>query len=50
MKTLLVPFNKETHKFIEQLKPLADGMTQVPMKLHFGDFVLSVISKVNHIP
>ena len=46
LKTLLAPFNEETNKFIEQLKPLADGATEVPMKLHFGDFVLNVISKV----
>ena len=47
LKTLLVSFNEETNKFIEQLKPLTDGVTSVPMKAHFGDFVLNVISKVN---
>ena len=47
LKTLLVSFNEETNKFIEQLKPLTDGVTSVPMKVHFGDFVLNVISKVN---
>ena len=35
-----------TNKFIEQLKPLANGTTRVPMKLHFRDLILNVISKV----
>jgi hypothetical protein len=46
LKTLLVPFNEVTSKFIEQLKPLADGATRVPMKLRFGECTLDVISKV----
>ena len=33
-------------KLIEELKPLADGVTKVPMKLRFGDFTNDVISKV----
>ena len=38
-----------TSKFIERLKPLADGVTKVPMKLCFGEFTESLddISKVN---
>ena len=46
LKTLLVPFNEVTSKFIEKLRPLADGATKVPMKLRFGEFTLDVISKV----
>lgn len=46
LKTLLVPFNEVTSKFIEKLRPLADGVTKVPMKLRFGEFTLDVISKV----
>ena len=38
LNTLLVPINAVTTKLIEELKPLADGVTQVPMKLRFGDF------------
>ena len=49
LKTLLVPFNEVTSKFIERLKPLADGVIKVSMKLCFGGFTesLDVISKVN---
>ena len=47
LNTLLVPINAVTTKLIEELKPLADGMTQVPMKLRFGDFTTDVISKVH---
>ena len=46
LNTLLIPINEVTGKFIEQLKPLADGVTKVPMKLHFGDFTTDAISKV----
>ena len=49
LKSLLVQFNQETEKLIEQLKPLADGVTKVPMNLHFGNYTLDIISKVNHI-
>ena len=35
-----------TTKLIEQLKPFADGVMKVPMKDHFNDFTLNVISKV----
>ena len=47
LKALLVPFNEMTNKFLMQLKPLADGVSKVPMKLRLGEFTLSVISKVN---
>ena len=46
--TQLVSFNEETNKIIEQLKPLADGVTSVPMKACFGDYVQNVISKVSN--
>lgn len=46
LKTLLDPFNDMVNKFLDQIKPLADGTT-VPMKRHFGEFTLSVISKVS---
>ena len=32
--------------FINNLEPLADGKTAVPMKTKFGEFTLEVISKV----
>ena len=43
---LLKPFNEIVVKFLEQIKPLADGKTEVLMKVHFGEMTLNVISKV----
>ena len=48
LKTLLGPINEETNRLIEQLKPLADGVTEVPINIHFGDFTVDIISKVGH--
>ena len=47
LNTLLVPINAVTSQLIEQLKPLADGVTKVPMKLHFGNFTTDAISKIS---
>ena len=33
-------------KFLDQMQPLANGSTIVPMKVHFGEFTQDVISKV----
>ena len=49
LKTLLEPFNEKASKFIENLHPVADGKTEVPMKTHFADFTLETISKVSSI-
>lgn len=46
LKSLLEPFNAIADRFIENLVPLADGKTDVPMKIKFGEFTLEVISKV----
>ena len=46
LKTLLVPINAETNRLMEQLKLLADGVSQTQMKLRFGDHILNIISKV----
>ena len=46
LKTLLDPFNEMVEKFLDNIKPLADGKTVVPMKRHFGEFTMNVISKV----
>lgn len=46
LKTLLGPFNEIVNKYVNKLKPLADGTTIVPMKIHFGELALEVISKV----
>ena len=46
LKTLLIPFNEMVKKFLDQIQPLADGSTAVPMKVHFGEFTQDVISKV----
>ena len=46
---LLEPFNEIANRFIGNLDPLADGKTDVPMKIKFGEFTLEVISKVWYI-
>ena len=46
LKTLLEPFNAIANRFIDNLEPLADGNTDVPMKTKFGEFTLEIISKV----
>lgn len=46
LKLLLKPFNEMVEKFLEQIKHLADGKTEVPMKVHFGELTQNVISKV----
>ena len=46
LKTLLIPFNEMVNKFLDQMQPLANGSTIVPMKVHFGEFTQDVISKV----
>ena len=42
-------FNECVNTFLERLKPLADGKTEVPMKEAFHNMALDVISKVYHI-
>ena len=39
-------FGECVDKFLDKLKPLADGRTQVPMKKHIHNAALDVISKV----
>ena len=39
-------FNEGADKFIEGLRPLADGKTTVPMKEHLAEVTQDVISKV----
>ena len=39
-------FNECVNTFLERLKPLADGKTEVSMKEAFHDVSLDVISKV----
>ena len=46
---LLEPFNELSNDFIAELKPKADGVTVVPMKIMFSEFTLKVISKVHCI-
>ena len=48
LKTLLIPFNEMVEKFLDQIQPLADGSTTVPIMVHFGEFTQDVISKVSH--
>ena len=46
LKTLIGPFNKMVNAFLDQIKPLADGEKSVPMKRHFGELALNIVSKV----
>ena len=47
LKGLIPSFNECVDQFLERLRPLADGETQVPMKEEFAILTLSIISKVN---
>ena len=47
LKDLIPSFNECVDQFLERLRPLADGKTQVPMKEEFSTLTLNVISKVN---
>ena len=46
LKDLLPVFNDCTNIFLEKLRPLADGKTEVSMKEAFHEVALDVISKV----
>ena len=46
LKGLIPSFNECVDQFLERLRPLADGKTQVPMKDEFATLTLSIISKV----
>lgn len=46
LKSLLPSFNECTDKLLDNLRPLADGKTVVPMKQYLADVTLDVISKV----
>ena len=46
LKGLIPSFNKCVDQFLEKLKPLADGKTQVPMVEEFATLTLDIICKV----
>ena len=46
LKSLVPSFNECADKFLEGLRPLADGKTTVPMKEHLAEVTQDVISKV----
>ncbi|KAL5496599.1 hypothetical protein EMCRGX_G012912 [Ephydatia muelleri] len=46
LKSLTPMFGECVDMFLDKLKPLADGRTQVPMKKHIHNAALDVISKV----
>lgn len=50
LKDLIPSFNECVDQFLERLRPLADGRTQVPMKEELATLTLSIISKVNRSP
>ena len=47
LKSLLPSFNECTDKLLDNIRPLADGRTTVPMKQHLAEVTLDVISKVS---
>ena len=49
LKTLTTPFNESVDKFLDKLRPLADGKSAVPMKSHLAGLTLDVISKVSSV-
>ena len=49
LKDFLPMFNEGVNTFLEKLRPLADGKTEVPMKEAFHEVALDVISKVRYI-
>ena len=46
LKGLIPIFNECVDQFLERLRPLADGKTQVPMKEEFAAVTMDVICKV----
>ena len=42
-------FNSIVDDFLDKLKPLADGKTEVPMADHVKEFTLDVVNKVMKI-
>ena len=46
MKSLIPMFGEFVDTFLNQLRPLADGKTKVPMIQHFSIATVDVISKV----
>ena len=46
LKSLVPSFNECADKFIQGLRPLADGKTTVPMKEHLAQVTEDAISKV----
>jgi len=46
LKGLVPSFNECVDRFLERLRPLADGKTEVPMMEEFATLTLDVICKV----
>ena len=46
LRSLVPAFNECVDWFLERLKPLADGKTQVPMGEEFANLTLNIISRV----
>ncbi len=46
LKTLEGTFNEIVTSMLEELKPMADGETLIPIKKYINNFALNVISKV----
>ena len=46
LKGLIPIFNECVDQFLERLRPLADGKTQVPMKEEFAAVTMDIICKV----
>ncbi len=48
LKNLEGSFNEIMTSVIEELKPMADGETLIPIKKYINNFTLTVISKVRY--
>ena len=48
LKSLVPSFNECADKFIEGLRPLADGKTMVPIKEHLAKVTQDAIGKVGY--
>ena len=48
LKTLVSTFNATITSVIDELRPLADGKTVVPLKKYIHNITLEIISKVTY--
>jgi len=49
LKTLVEVFSETTTEMVNEIKPLADGKTVVPLKKYIRQLTMNIISRVSHI-